>query len=57
MVALWKLCEPSRRGNRINWAMSDDAEADKLEREDSEESPPSGEETPDRLTEVCIVYY
>jgi hypothetical protein len=57
MVALWKLCEPSRRGNRINWAKSDDTEADELEREDSEESPPSGEEAPDCPTEVCIVYY
>ncbi|KAF5857851.1 hypothetical protein ETB97_005195 [Aspergillus alliaceus] len=33
MVALSKLCEPSQQCNRINWAMSDDTEADELEGE------------------------
>ncbi|EAW15512.1 uncharacterized protein NFIA_048490 [Aspergillus fischeri NRRL 181] len=55
MVALSKLCEPSRRGNPINWAVSDDTKADETEREESEESPPSGEEALDCLTDVCIV--
>ncbi|KAF7164504.1 hypothetical protein CNMCM6106_001022 [Aspergillus hiratsukae] len=55
MVALSKLCEPSRRGNRINWAVNNDAEADELEREESEESPSSGEEALDCPTDVCIV--
>jgi hypothetical protein len=55
MVALSKLCEPSRRGNQISWAVSDGAKADESEREELEESPPSGEEALDCPTDVCIV--
>lgn len=55
MVALSKLCEPSRRGNQINWDVSDGAKADETEREESEESPPSEEEALDCPTDVCII--
>lgn len=55
MVALSKLCEPSRRGNQIDWDVSDGAKADETEREESEESPPSEEEALDCPTDVCII--
>lgn len=38
MVSLSNLCEPSRRGNQINWDVSDGAKADETELEESEES-------------------
>ena len=52
MVALMQLCEPNRRGNRINWDMDDGAENEK-----SEEPLTPEEETLDCPTDVCIICY
>lgn len=49
MVALLLLCEPSRRGNRVNWNIDD--EDDLLDR--LEESPPSN--TMKCPTDICII--
>ncbi|EED15808.1 conserved hypothetical protein [Talaromyces stipitatus ATCC 10500] len=51
MVALSTLCEPSRRGNRVNWNFDDDESAE-------HEKPCCLEEkTPDCPTDVCIICY
>ncbi|CEL09489.1 hypothetical protein ASPCAL12624 [Aspergillus calidoustus] len=49
MVALSLLCEPNRRGNRINW----DAEDDEIEK--PEEPLPAEEESLKCPTDVCII--
>ncbi|OKL55594.1 hypothetical protein UA08_09130 [Talaromyces atroroseus] len=51
MVALSTLCEPSRRGNRVNWKFDDD--------ESAEPEKPCflEEETLDCPTDVCIICY
>ncbi|KAJ5865875.1 hypothetical protein N7534_000428 [Penicillium rubens] len=49
MVALSLLCEPNRRGNRINWDVEDD------EIEKSEEPLPAEEESLECPTDVCII--
>ncbi|QKX61612.1 uncharacterized protein TRUGW13939_08764 [Talaromyces rugulosus] len=51
MVALSKLCEPNRRGNRVNWNFDGD------ESEKSEEPWIHEEETLDCPTDVCIICY
>ncbi|KAH8696487.1 hypothetical protein BGW36DRAFT_360320 [Talaromyces proteolyticus] len=51
MVALSKLCEPNRRGNRVNW------DFDGNESEKSEEPLTPKEETLDCPTDVCIICY
>lgn len=49
MVALSQLCEPNRRGNRINWDVEDD------EIEKSEEPLPAEEESLECPTDICII--
>ncbi|OJJ62706.1 hypothetical protein ASPSYDRAFT_65810 [Aspergillus sydowii CBS 593.65] len=49
MVALSQLCEPNRRGNRINWDVEDDVT------EKSEEPLPAKEESLECPTDVCII--
>ncbi|KAL1885235.1 hypothetical protein Plec18167_001892 [Paecilomyces lecythidis] len=53
MVALSQLCEPNRRGNRINWRPHDDADDELLEK--AEESCPSKEENMECPTNTCII--
>ncbi|RHZ45040.1 uncharacterized protein CDV56_100457 [Aspergillus thermomutatus] len=53
MVALSQLCEPNRRGNRINWDIDDDVDDD--EHEKSEEPLTPEEENLDCPTDVCII--
>ncbi|KAJ0415015.1 hypothetical protein BJY00DRAFT_327273 [Aspergillus carlsbadensis] len=50
MVALSQLCEPTRRGNQINWDVDDD------ENEKLEEPLPAKEESLKCPTDVCIIY-
>ncbi|KUL81536.1 hypothetical protein ZTR_10660 [Talaromyces verruculosus] len=51
MVALSTLCEPSRRGNRVNWNFDDHESAEP-------EKPCCLEETtPDCPTDICIICY
>jgi hypothetical protein len=50
MVTLSQLCEPNRRGNRINWDVEDN------ETEKYEESLPVKEESLECPTDVCIFY-
>ncbi|BCR90303.1 uncharacterized protein ACHE_60189S [Aspergillus chevalieri] len=50
MVALMQLCEPNRRGNRINWNIND------IEESEMSEEPLTPEmETLDCPTDVCII--
>jgi len=51
MVALSQLCEPNRRGNRINWDVEDDVT------EKSEEPLPAKEESLEYLKDIYIIYY
>lgn len=50
MVALMQLCEPNRRGNRINWNINDVEESER-----SEEPLTPEVETLDCPTDVCII--
>lgn len=52
MVALLRLCEPPRRGNRVNWNF-DDGDDELLEH--PEEPAPSEEDTLVCPTDVCII--
>lgn len=54
MVALLGLCEPSRRGKRVDWKFDD--ETDKLP-DQSEEPSPSEEDNLDCPIDVCIICY
>ncbi|KUL79368.1 hypothetical protein ZTR_09807 [Talaromyces verruculosus] len=51
MVALSTLCEPSRRGNRVNWNFDDHESAE------PEKPCVPEEETPDCPIDVCIICY
>jgi hypothetical protein len=51
MVTLSQLCEPNRRGNRINWDVEDN------ETEKYEEPLPVKEEPLECPTDVCIFYF
>ncbi|KAJ6021273.1 hypothetical protein N7540_006777 [Penicillium herquei] len=51
MVALLRLCEPSRRGNRVNWNI--DEEDDLLEQPEKSPSPP--DDTLKCPTDICII--
>ena len=54
MVALLQLCEPSRRGNRVNWNIGD--EDDLLEQpEESPSLPSPKEDTMKCATDICII--
>lgn len=56
MVSLSQLCEPSRRGNRVNWDADDnddDNDDDKVEK--LEEALPLEEESIKCPTDVCII--
>jgi hypothetical protein len=55
MVALSQLCEPNRRGNRVNWDIADDDDDDESEKS-TEPSPPE-EESLQCPTDVCIICY
>jgi hypothetical protein len=50
MVALSKLCEPNRRGNRVNWDLNDDDD----ETEKSEAPLDPEQESPNCPTDVCF---
>ncbi|KAJ5778330.1 hypothetical protein N7520_001576 [Penicillium odoratum] len=52
MVALLRLSEPSRRGNRVNWNIGDEDD-DLLD--PPEESPPLEEDSMNCPTNICIV--
>jgi hypothetical protein len=54
MVALLELCEPSRRGNRVDWKF--DSEIDELSEQPQESSPPEGD-SQKCPTDVCIICY
>jgi hypothetical protein len=51
MVALLRLCEPNRRGNRVNWNIDD--QDDLLDQ--PEDSPAPEEETMKCPTNICII--
>lgn len=53
MVALLRLCGPSRRGNRVNWNLDD--EDDLLEQLEEPTSPE--EDTMEGLLDICIICY
>jgi hypothetical protein len=53
MVALLRLCGPSRRGNRVNWNLDD--EDDLLEQLDESTSPE--EDTMECRLDICIICY
>ncbi|KAL4861156.1 hypothetical protein BDV12DRAFT_208310 [Aspergillus spectabilis] len=50
MVALSQLCEPNRRGNRINWDVDDNNEPERLE-----EALPAEEISLKCPTDICII--
>ncbi|KAE8371291.1 hypothetical protein BDV26DRAFT_286908 [Aspergillus bertholletiae] len=54
MVALLGLCEPSRRGKRVDWKFDD--ETDELP-DQSEKPSPSEEDNLDCPIDVCIICY
>lgn len=54
MVALLRLCEPSRRGNRVDWKFDD--EPDELP-DQPEEPSPRAEDNMKCPTDVCIICY
>ena len=51
LVALLRLCEPSRRGNRVNWNIDDE---DDLPEQPQEPSSPE-EDTMKCPTDICII--
>ncbi|OJJ79315.1 uncharacterized protein ASPGLDRAFT_137070 [Aspergillus glaucus CBS 516.65] len=53
MVALLRLCEPSRRGNRVSWTIND--EDDLLDQLEERSSPE--EDTMKCPTDICIICY